>query len=105
PDSPGAYSVFFRLAVVQPHDVRTFSIVTDSAPLFVNRYFATIDSSSGFALKDCSGCSKTNCPYAEPTKRERNRKKDRVLMMSFDLIGKILTGKRKPRSTQFPQII
>src|SRR5260370_17328009 len=67
PDSPGAYSVFVRAAVVQPQEVFTFSIFKDCLPVLVNRYFATTDSSCGLELNVCSGFSQVDWPKAEPT--------------------------------------
>src|SRR6516165_4725566 len=62
PDSPGAYTVFGKDAVVHPHDGRTSVILTGAGPTLVNRNLARVNLSSGFALRVCSGFSHFNWP-------------------------------------------
>src|SRR5438132_2341967 len=83
PDSPGAYSVFVKTAIVQSHEFLTSSIRTGPSPLLVNRYLATMDCSSGLALNVCSGFSQVDWPNAEPANAKS--KKTDVLMVMFSI--------------------
>src|SRR5260370_14965741 len=104
PDSPGAYSVFVKAAVVQPQEVLTFSIFKDCLPVLVNRYFATTDSSCGLELKVCSGFCQANWPKAGPA--NAHRKKTNVLIGVFRFNrGKCLTRKQESHIMQIQQLI